>query len=244
MFENIAVMILAGGYGTRLRSVVCDRPKVLAEVNGRPFLSYLLDQLDVLKLKSVIICSGYKGEMIAQTFKNRYKNQELIYSQERTPLGTAGALALALDLCSSEYLMIMNGDSFCDADLVSFSNWHCSKRADGSVLLTYMTNSKQFGFVKTGEDDRIEVFEEKGTEGSGWVNAGIYIFHRNIIASIPRNRMVSLEREIFPALNSKKLYGYRSYGPFIDIGTPESYKRANDFFNEKYGDSHRAEANS
>lgn len=244
MHEKIAVMILAGGYGTRLSSIVADRPKVLADVNGRPFLSYLLDQLCISKVKSVIICSGYKGEMIVQAFQYRYKNQELIYSQEPEPLGTAGALKLSLDFCSAEHIMVMNGDSFYDTDLLSFQKWHYLKRADCSISLTYMMSSKRFGFVKTDEDGRIEEFEEKGIERSGWINAGVYIFRREIIAAIPINRMVSLEREILPQLIGEKFYGYKAHGPFIDIGTPESYKKAKEFFYEKYANSCLVEGKS
>ncbi len=244
MHKKIAVMILAGGYGTRLSSVVADRPKVLAEVNGRPFLSYLLDQIGILKVKSIIVCSGYKGEMIVQAFQYKYKNQELIYSQEPEPLGTAGALKQALDFCSAEHIMVLNGDSFYDTDLLSFQKWHYLKGADCSILLKYMTSSKRFGFVKTNDDGRIEEFEEKGVEGSGWINAGVYIIRSEIVASIPSNRMVSLEREIFPQLIGEKFYAYKAHGPFIDIGTPESYKKAKEFFYEKYGDSCLVEGKS
>lgn len=235
MHKKMAVMILAGGYGTRLSSIVADRPKVLADVNGLPFLSYLFDQLSILKLKSIIICSGYKGEMIAQAFQYGYKNQKLLYSQETEPLGTAGALKLALGLCDAEYIMVMNGDSFYDTDLLSFQKWHFLKHVDCSILLAHMTSSKRFGFVKTDKDGRIEEFEEKGIEKSGWINAGVYIFRHETIAAIPSNRMVSLEREIFPQLIGKKFYGYKAHGSFIDIGTPESYKKAKEFFNEKDG---------
>ncbi|MGV8058399.1 MAG: nucleotidyltransferase family protein [Smithellaceae bacterium] len=233
MHERIAVMILAGGYGTRLNSVVADRPKVLADVNGRPFLSYLLDQLGILEVKLITICSGYKGEMIVQAFQYRYKNQELIYSQEYEPLGTAGALKLSLDFCSSEYLMVLNGDSFCDTDLSEFMQWHFVKQSDCTILLTHVANSERFGFVKTDECGRIEEFEEKGIKRSGWINAGVYIIRREIITAIPSNKMVSLEKEVFPHLINKKFYGYKSHGSFIDIGTPESYEKAKEFFSGK-----------
>jgi D-glycero-alpha-D-manno-heptose 1-phosphate guanylyltransferase len=236
MLDNLNVMILAGGYGTRLNSVVADRPKALAVVKGRPFLSYVLDQLSMLELRSVIICSGYKGEMIFQTFQNRYKDMELIYSQEQNPLGTAGALRLALEHCTAEYLMVMNGDSYCDADIASFLKWHYLKRADCSILLAYMANTLRFGSVQSDEEGKIEAFEEKGREGSGWINAGIYIIRREIIASLPVNRMVSLEREVFPHLTGNRFYGFKSYGSFIDIGTPDSYRQAGEFFANKFGD--------
>jgi D-glycero-alpha-D-manno-heptose 1-phosphate guanylyltransferase len=243
MNKTIAALILAGGYGTRLNSVIADRPKVLAVVKGRPFLSYLLDQLSTVTVKSVIICSGYKGEMIVEAFQYRYKDKELIYSQEQNPLGTAGALKLALERCSAEHLMVMNGDSYCDADISSFLKWHHVKHSDCSILLTYMENARRFGFVKINDDGKIEGFEEKGQEKSGWINAGVYIMRRDIIAALPSNRMVSLENEVFPHLTGRRFYGYKSYGAFIDIGTPDSYRQASEFFSNKTGAS-RSEANS
>jgi len=242
MHEQITVMILAGGYGTRLSSIVADRPKVLADVNGRPFLSYLLDQISILKVKSIIICGGYKGEMIVQAFQYNYKGNVLVYSQEPNPLGTAGALKLSLNFCSSEHIMVMNGDSFCDTNLLSFVEWHCLKRADSTILLTQVVNSERFGFVKTDEDGKIEEFEEKGVGRNGWINAGVYLIRREIIATIPSNRTVSLEREVFPFLIGKKFYGYKSHGAFIDIGTPESYKKAEEFFTKRLEKNHLEKA--
>jgi NDP-sugar pyrophosphorylase family protein len=236
MLDNINVMILAGGYGTRLNRVVADRPKVLAIVNGRPFLSYILDQLDLLHTPSVIVCSGYKGDMIIDAFQYRYKGIDVIYSQEHDPLGTAGALKQALELCSAEYLMVMNGDSYCDADILAFLKWHCLKRSDCSILLTYMLDAWRFGFVMTDQDGEIVSFEEKGRRESGWINAGVYIIRREIIAALPVNRMVSLEKEVFPHLTGSRFYGYKAAGAFIDIGTPDSYRQAGEFFASKFGD--------
>lgn len=241
MFEKIAVMILAGGYGTRLHSVVPDLPKVLADVNGRPFLSYLLDQLCLSRVNSVIICTGYRGEMIVKAFQYKYKDLKLFFSKEPEPLGTAGALKFSLDSCNAEHILVMNGDSFLDTDLISFQKWHYQKRADCSLLLTHVKSSERYGFVKTDTDGRIKVFEEKGIEKSGWINAGVYIFRREIIASIPNNRMVSLENEIFPQLIGKDFYAFKAHGSFIDIGTPQSYEKAKEFFYEKYGDSGQME---
>jgi D-glycero-alpha-D-manno-heptose 1-phosphate guanylyltransferase len=244
MNKSIAVLILAGGYGTRLSSIVADRPKVLAEVNGRPFLSYLLDQLGIVEVTSVIVCSGYKGEMIFHAFQDRYKSMKLIYSQEPNPLGTAGALKLALEYCSAEYLLVMNGDSYCDADISSFLKWHELKRSDCSILLTYVQNAERFGFVETDDDGKIEAFKEKGGGKSGWINAGVYIIRREIIASLPGDRMISLEKEVFPHLTAKRFYGYKSYCSFIDIGTPESYEKAEKYFSDKSGDGPAVEVQS
>ena len=117
---DLTAAILVGGFGTRLRPVVADRPKVLAEVRGRPFLAYLLDQAAAAGLKSVVLCTGYMGDRVQAVFGDTYGELHLTYSQEVVPLGTAGALHLALPLFASAPVLIMNGDSFCDNESASF----------------------------------------------------------------------------------------------------------------------------
>jgi NDP-sugar pyrophosphorylase family protein len=99
-----------------------------------------------------------------------------------------------------------------------------------------MLDAWRFGFVITDQDEKIVSFEEKGRRENGWINAGVYIIRREIIASLPRNRMISLERELFPHLTGKSFYGYKATGSFIDIGTPDSYRQAGEFFVNKFGD--------
>src|SRR5262245_14251159 len=110
-------LILAGGLGTRLRSAVADRPKVLAEIWGKPFLSYLLEQVASAGMRHIVLCVGYASEQIRATFGNTFAGMELTYSQETTRLDTAGALRLALPHFRSDPVLVMNGDSFCDVDL-------------------------------------------------------------------------------------------------------------------------------
>ena len=110
---GVTAAILAGGLGTRLRSVVKDRPKVLAEIRGVPFLTYLLDQLAAAGVRDVVLCTGYMGEQVRSAFGDSYGGMCLSYSQESSPLGTAGALRLALPLFKSSSVLVMNGDSFC-----------------------------------------------------------------------------------------------------------------------------------
>src|SRR5687768_5619957 len=118
--SHLTAVILAGGLGTRLRSVISDRPKVLARVLDRPFLTYLLDQLAAAGLNYVILCTGYLGEQVKAEFGTSYSSLRLAYSQEMVPLGTAGALQLALSLIPSETVLVLNGDSFCEVDLQRF----------------------------------------------------------------------------------------------------------------------------
>lgn len=251
---EITGAILAGGLGTRLRSVVSDRPKVLALVRGKPFLAYLLDQLGEAGIRRVVLLTGYKGEQIEETFGNQYGGISLEYSAETEPLGTAGALRLALPKLFPEpagTVLMLNGDSFCAADMTGFRAFHEQfhtnpKRERGSdlspslalrvsvasLVLTRVPDTSRFGKVEVTPDDRVERFVEKQEAGgAGWINAGIYLIPQNLVEQIPAGRAVSIEREMFPAWSqSGKLRGFRGHGEFLDIGTPESYRAAEEFF--------------
>lgn len=235
---GVTVAILAGGLGTRLRSVVADQPKVLAEVRGRPFLAYLLHQLAAAGFRYIVLCTGYLGEQVRAAFGDAYGSLRLVYSQESSPLGTAGAIRLALPLFKPglseanvpDSVLVMNGDSFCEANLRDFWTWHCARSADATLLLTHVPNTKRYGRVLVDDDGCVLSFDEKGNKGGpGWINAGIYLLNHRLLLTIPKSGDVSLEREVFPAWIGR-LYGYRNEGRFLDIGTPESYAIAKQFF--------------
>ncbi len=232
--SSITAAILAGGLGTRLRTVVADRPKVLAEVQGRPFLSFLLDHLSATGLRRIVLCTGYCGEQICQAMGDTYRNLQLSYSQEARPLGTAGALRLASAMLPSDPVLVMNGDSFCAADLLGLLKFHYSRRAEATVLLAAVANADRYGGIKLGDDDAVVEFAEKRIgAGAGWINAGIYLLSRHVLLSIPENRPVSLEYEVFPSLIGRGIYGCRSGGRFLDIGTPEDFASATAFFSNR-----------
>ncbi len=230
---DITAVILAGGLGTRLRSVLSDRPKVLAEVLCRPFLTYLLDQLSSAGARKVILCTGYMGSRVQEIYGDAYKSLYLLYSQEEEPLGTGGALRLALSLIKSDSVLVMNGDSYIHADLNSYVDWFSQIHRKASLLLAKVPDISRYGMVKVGQDESILVFEEKGmAKGAGWINAGVYLVRTLLLKSIPSGKAFSLEREFFPPLVGDGLFGYQCKGRFIDIGTPESYIKAEKFFGE------------
>lgn len=230
---GVTVAILAGGLGTRLHSILADRPKVLAKVQGRPFIAYLLDQMVHAGVRYVVLCTGYLGEQIKNEFGDSYKTLYLVYSQEYSPMGTAGALRLALPLFKSDHVLVMNGDSFFNIDMRAFWIWHCARGAEASLLLAKVQDMRQYGRVHLDNNGRVLRFKEKDDKGGpGWINAGIYLIKRHLILTIPANRAVSLEKEMFPVWISKGLYGYQSQGRFLDIGTPEAYAAAEQFFIE------------
>lgn len=231
MKELSEAVILVGGKGTRLQSVVADRPKVLATVSGRPFLAYLLDQVAAAGITHTLLCVGYRGEQVQAAFGEVYAGMSLTYSQETVLLGTGGALRLAWPLIASETLIAMNGDSFCEINLTDLWVWHQARRAKATLVLTPQSDTARYGRVSLAADGTISGFEEKGSAaGAGWVNAGIYVLDSEMVRAIPAGLAVSLEHEVFPGWIGQRLYGYQSRGRFLDIGTPESYTQADALF--------------
>jgi NDP-sugar pyrophosphorylase family protein len=229
---GVTAAVLAGGLGTRLRPVVADRPKVLAPVAGRPFLAHLLYQLRRAGVREAVLLVGYGAEQVRDEFGDSHGGMRLAYSAEPEPLGTGGAVRLALPLLRSETVLLLNGDSYCDLDLAAFLRFHRERRAGASLALTHVQNASRFGRVVTGSGDRVERFEEKDpTPAPGWINAGVYLLARSLIESIPSGRAVSLEREALPGwVAAGGAFGFPGGGRFIDIGVPESFAAAQDFF--------------
>lgn len=220
--------ILAGGLGTRLSSAVPGKPKVLAEVGGRPFIEYLLDQLRRAGARSVVLCTGYLGDQVEASLGENYQGITLSYSRETKPLGTGGALRLALPMLDSNTVLVLNGDSYFAARLDSCARWHIERQSQATILLAEEEDTRRFGRVDFDGNGQILQFREKTeTRGKGWVNAGIYFLQRDLIETIPAHRAVSLEREVFPHWIRRGLNCFCSPGRLWDIGVPEAYKEAN-----------------
>lgn len=227
------VAILAGGLGTRLKPILPGRQKVVARVVEHPFLEYILDQLDKSGFKNVVICTGHLGDQVKEAFGDNYHHLSLFYSREPSPLGTAGAINLALPYLKSEHILIMNGDSFYDIDLNFFWLFHLEKKANGTILLKELSNTARYGNVEVDKDSRIIKFQEKKTNGgAGLISGGIYLLKRSMLLEIPENSLISFEKDIFPKWIGNKFYGFKGNGRFIDIGTPETYKKAKKFFSQ------------
>jgi D-glycero-alpha-D-manno-heptose 1-phosphate guanylyltransferase len=233
---HITAGILAGGAGTRLRSVVADRPKVLAQVSGRPFVTFLLDQLAAQGIPRVVLCTGYMGDQVEASLGDQYRGMQLLYSREERALGTAGAIARALPLLTSATVLLLNGDSFYQANLPGSLAWHRQQRARATLVLAHLDNSERYGRVTVAADGRITGFNEKsGIPGAGWINSGIYWFDRAALAGLPQQQTLSLEREVLPSWIGHGLHGYAQRGRFLDIGVPDDYARAEAFFAELNG---------
>jgi NDP-sugar pyrophosphorylase family protein len=228
---DIPALILAGGMGTRLRGVLDDRPKVLAPIAGRPFLSYLLDQLEAAGIRRAVLCSGYRAEQLEVALGGRHGRLELSYSREPEPLGTGGALRLALPRVAGDLVLALNGDSYLDCPLREFIAWHRQHGFAGSILLTRVADAGRFGTVAAAPGGAIQSFHEKrGVPEPGWINSGIYLLSRRLVEALPQGKAVSLEREAFPLWLAQGLGGYQHEAAFLDIGTPESLAQAEAFF--------------
>lgn len=224
ILANVTAAVLAGGWDPHFRQLFPDQPKVLTEMGGKPFLSFILDHLQIFGLREIVLCTGYRGEKIEEVFGHSYKNMRLWYSREVSPRGTAGALRLALPFLRSEQILVLNGDSFCPADLDSFWRSHVAWGADLSIVLTIAPEKSGYGVVLTDEDGFVFKFADKRTTASnGWVNAGIYLIKRNLIRSIPPGRIVSLEKEMFPSWRGRKIFGHRLASRLYEIKMPETY---------------------
>lgn len=229
--RDVPAAILLGGLGTRLRSVVSDRPKALAQVAGRPFVSYLFDQLMRAGVRRAILCAGYLGAQVQAQFGEAYHTLSLAYSVETEPLGTAGALRLAAPLVASPTCLVLNGDSYCEADFNAFWQWHGQHGALASLVLTRVIDTGRYGQVRVQPNGSVLRFVEKQARGGpGWINAGVYLIDQTVLNTIPAGRAVSLEHEIFPAQVGQGLYGWQGGERFLDIGTPTAYEVAQTFF--------------
>lgn len=178
-----------------------------------------------------MLCAGFMADLLDAAYGKGYKNLEIAISRESEPLGTGGAIRNALPQVVTETVLAMNGDSYCTADLQAFHQRHLEAQSERSMLLIHCGDCRDYGRVETGSQDRITAYIEKGdAQGSGWVNAGIYLLSRQAVTSIPEGKAVSIEREIFPAWIGEGMLGVQAEGTFLDIGTPERYAQAEDYF--------------
>jgi NDP-sugar pyrophosphorylase family protein len=225
------VMILVGGKGTRLQTVVSDRPKPMAEVAGRPFLEWVLKLLKHQGVQKVVLCTGYLGGIIESHFGDgRSWGMDIEYSCDPYPLGTGGAVRHALDLVENDRFFVLNGDSFCPFDLRQIAEFHARTKALVTMGLVKVDDCRRYGSVRLGDAGTVQEFVEKSSaQGAGLINAGTYLIEYAAASRIPENQACSLETDFFPRLVGCGLYAIIGKYPFLDIGTPESFASARDF---------------
>ena len=225
-------VILAGGMGTRLRSIVSDRPKVMAEIAGRPFIEWLVLSLRQSGIRHILISIGYLGQSIVDYFHDgKDWGVSIQYSMECRPLGTGGALRQCLPLLSPGPILVLNGDSYCHVNYQEYMDWYGQQKRAGSLVLVRVPRPERFGQVEMTDAGIISHFQEKGIRtDSPWINAGVYIFSPHILQGVSREEPLSLERDILPKWVNRGLWGFPISGEFVDLGTPEGFHETQELF--------------
>jgi D-glycero-alpha-D-manno-heptose 1-phosphate guanylyltransferase len=218
-------IVLAGGFGTRLREVVSDVPKPMAPVAGRPFLEILLSMLAKKGFKRVVLSLGFMSDKIIQHFGDNYQGMRLVYEVEQQPLGTGGAIRAALTQCQADHVFIFNGDTYVDLEVDDLEHlWqhsHCP-----AIVVREVPDTERFGRVEM-QEGRVNAFLEKGVSGLGLINAGCYVLPKNALDDFPLGQTFSLETEFFiKQLQHIRFNGFATQGRFIDIGVPDDYALA------------------
>ena len=231
---NTAI-ILAGGMGTRLKTIISDLPKPMAPIMNVPFLTYQLNYLKHFGIKKVIFSVGYLSEKIIAHYNQSFENINIEYSIEKNPLGTGGGIRMAMSNLNEDLVLILNGDSFFDLNLEQFYNLHLEQKAEFSLALRYVNNSERYGNIEFNSSNQITSFIEKNQlNQSGYINAGVYILSKKLyLQNTKPDINFSIEKDFFEKqLNQLIIKGFEFKDYFIDIGIPEDYLKAQDDFKE------------
>ena len=222
-------IVLAGGLGTRLRSVVSDVPKPMAPIAGRPFLEWLLDYWIAQGVTEVVLAVSYLNEKVRAHFGAAYRGVPIAWSIEETPLGTGGGLVQAWNATARDApALVMNGDTFCEASAARLAEALTARHGDGVISVFEAPLDARYAAIETDEAGRILRFGDAPAAGRGYMNAGVYLLAPSFFADGPEPHAASLETDLLPAALAagKRLYVQRSAGRFIDIGVPGDYARA------------------
>ena len=225
--NDTKAVLLVGGLGTRLRTVVPSAPKPLAPVGERPFLELLIQQLAGQGVRKLVLCTGYLADQIESEFGDGASLGVAIeYSKEPHPLGTGGAVKFAEEFLQGvPDFLVMNGDSFLELDLRHLIEAHRAHGGVATIAVVPVENAGRYVTVHVAGDRITEFLEKTGEEAPGLINAGVYVFSPAILEHIPAGQ-VSLEKEVFPKLLSQGVYAVEERGLFIDIDTPKDYAKA------------------
>ena len=226
-------VILAGGLGTRLRSVVADVPKCMAPVNGKPFLSFVIDHLQRQGIERFIFSLGYKSGMITDFLKKDFPSLRYALSIEDEPLGTGGAIKKALSVSEDKSVVVANGDTLYKADIVEMYQLHELSGAHCTLALKPMVNFDRYGVVELNEQCLVQAFKEKQFYESGLINGGVYAINRVKFLDEHLPDVFSFEKDYLePLCCDRTILGVVQDKYFIDIGIPEDYARAQEELKE------------
>jgi mannose-1-phosphate guanylyltransferase len=232
--RDLKAVILAGGFGTRLRPLSCTRPKILFPILNKPLLQWTFERLAMNDIKDVTLAVFYQTEVYIKHHRVPRSGVHITYSHDplRKPLGTGGSIKKAEKRIGRESpFIVLNGDIFADVNYTEILRLHEKKKGVATIALHRVQDPSRYGVAELSEDGCITRFIEKppaGTAGAALINAGVYAFSPEIFDYIPEGRAVSIEREVFPRLAEEKaLYGYVFDGFWADIGKPEDYLELN-----------------
>jgi D-glycero-alpha-D-manno-heptose 1-phosphate guanylyltransferase len=219
-------IVLAGGLGTRLRSVVADKPKCMAPVNNHPFLYYLLQYLIRQGITHVVLSLGYKSEQVIAWCEQAGLPLTFTYATEPEPLGTGGAILNAIFHINGNDCFVVNGDTFFDVPLSDFHHFHQQTKSKLSLALKPMRQFERYGSVQLDDQARITAFLEKKYCDKGLINGGVYLTSKTYMQNLGLPQQFSFEKEVLePQVSSNQLYGFVSDTYFIDIGIPADYEQ-------------------
>lgn len=219
-------IVLVGGLGTRLATRLSGVPKPMALVAGRPFLEILLGQLKRAGCVRVVLSVGYLRETIIEHFGDSFHQMRVDYAIEETPLGTGGAIRKALAMAEQERALVLNGDTFLDADYAEMMRFHEAEGAGMTIAISWQDNIARYGGVLAAER-RIVGFEEKSRVGPGWINAGAYVVRKDLEWPEGLPEKFSFEIDVLAReIGRLAPAAYEARGFFLDIGVPEDLERA------------------
>lgn len=228
-------IVIAGGFGTRLSSVVKNVPKPMADVAGKPFLSYIIDKLQKNGINKVVLAVGYLAEVIIDYFKENYHGVQIQYSIEKEPLGTGGAIKQALQMCTGPYVVVLNGDTYFDADVCGLYQTMIETKADIVLAVKPMKEFDRYGTLCISDQGRIIGFEEKKYVRQGYINGGMYMLPKNLLTDIAEKKFSFETDYLEKYVILHKMQAFYSDSYFIDIGIPEDYAKAQKDFDHEQG---------
>ncbi len=224
---NTDILILAGGLGKRLQTVTGGGQKILAVIDGKPFIAILIDYIAAQGGRRFIICTGHGAESVEKTLRGMFDGLFLEFSREHEPLGTGGAIKKGSRLVKSDVFLAMNGDCFCAMEYASLIAAHGQHQASATIAVTSVADARDYGTIEIDAHQRITAFREKQSNvREAWINTGTYCLNRDVFDHETVGDKFSIEYDLFPRWVGKRFFAYPVGNKFIDIGTPERYEWA------------------
>lgn len=218
------VVILAGGLGKRLKDVTGGGQKILVEIEGRPFISILIDYIASQGGRRFILCTGHDAQKVEEKLKSAHPGLTILFSREEYPLGTGGAIKQGSSLVETDCFLAMNGDCFCVIDYNKMIAFHHQQRSNATIAVTRVEDARDYGTIEINAEKNILAFKEKqSTLQPAFINTGTYCLDRKVFTMVNTHEKFSIEYDFFPHLVNRGFRAYEVENRFIDIGTPERY---------------------